>query len=85
VRLRSRSTRHDHVSTSGTRSLKSEARSLFGLFVSGVLPAVPAVLAHLETLGRLLPVFRGGVVATLTVATRERNDVSHARISNLVI
>jgi hypothetical protein len=46
--------------------------------MSRVLPAIPAVLAHLETLGRLLSVLRRAVVAALTVAARQSDDVSHA-------
>src|SRR4029079_15397758 len=45
-----------------------------------VLPAEPAVLAQLETLGRLLLVLRRAVVPTLAVGARERNDVAHFRI-----
>src|SRR5258706_5558722 len=52
-------------------------RSLFRLFVPGVLPAIPAVLAHLDALGRLLPVLRGAVVPALTFVARQGNDVSH--------
>jgi hypothetical protein len=51
--------------------------SLLGLFVRRVLPAEPAVLAHLEALGRFLLVLRRAVVAPLTFRARERNDVSH--------
>src|SRR3990170_439334 len=42
-----------------------------------VLLAVPAVLAQLEALGRLLPVLRRAVVPALTVVARQSNDVSH--------
>src|SRR5688572_1094967 len=42
-----------------------------------VLLAVPAVLAQLEALGRLLPVLRRAVIPALTVDARKRNDVSH--------
>ena len=49
--------------------------------VSRVLPAIPAELAHLETLGCLLPILRRAVVAALAVAARHRDDVSHFRLS----
>ena len=42
-----------------------------------MLPAEPAVLAHLEPFGRLLLVLRRAVVAPLTLEARKRNDVSH--------
>jgi hypothetical protein len=51
--------------------------SLFRFFVSRVLPAVPAVLAHREPLGRFLSVLRRAVVAAFAVAARHRDDVSH--------
>ena len=49
--------------------------------MSGVLPAEPAVLAHLETLGRLLLVLRRAVVATLALGAGHRNDVSHVPVA----
>src|SRR4029079_19026394 len=42
-----------------------------------VLPAEPAVLAHLEPFSRLLLVLRRAVVPTLAVGTRQRDDVAH--------
>src|SRR4051812_10006897 len=42
-----------------------------------VLPAEPAVLAHLEPFGRLLLVLRRAVVATLALGAGHRNDVAH--------
>src|SRR5580765_8998031 len=42
-----------------------------------VLPAKPAVLAHLEPIGRLLLVLRRAVVAPFALQTRQRHDVSH--------
>ena len=47
------------------------------LFVSRVLPAEPAELAHLEALGRLLLVLRRAVISPLTLGAREGDDVSH--------
>jgi hypothetical protein len=60
----------------------------FALFVSSVLPAEPAVLAHLEAFGRLLLVLGRAVIAPLTFEARERDDVSHdylLGIGNLLI
>jgi len=48
--------------------------------MSRVLPAVPAELAHLEALGRLLLVLRRAVVAPLTLAACKRDDVPHGAI-----
>jgi hypothetical protein len=45
-----------------------------------MLPAEPAVLAHLETLGGFLFVLRRAVIAPLTFEARERDDVSHSCI-----
>jgi hypothetical protein len=42
-----------------------------------VLPAIPAVLAELEALGRFFPVLRRAVVPALTFGARQSNDVSH--------
>src|SRR5688500_13662460 len=56
-------------------------RQLLRLLVPRVLLAVPAVLAQLETLGRLLPVLRRAVVPALTVEARQRNNVSHNKLS----
>jgi hypothetical protein len=53
--------------------------------MSGVLPAEPAVLAQLETLGRLLLVLGRAVVAAFALTARHRDDVPHAVFSNLVI
>jgi hypothetical protein len=50
---------------------------LFALLVRRVLPAEATELAELEPLGRLLLVLRRAVVATLALAARELNDVSH--------
>jgi hypothetical protein len=44
--------------------------------------AEAAELLHVQTLGRLLLVARGAVVATLALAARELNDVSHVRVLN---
>ena len=55
---------------------------LLRLLVPRVLPAIPAVLAHLETLGRLLPVLRRAVVPALALKARQRNDVSHIVFSS---
>src|SRR6185503_6526201 len=61
------------------------ASVLFRLLVPRVLPAVPAVLAHLEALGGLLPVLRRAVVPALALGARQRNDVAHyATISVMV-
>src|SRR6185369_17484606 len=51
--------------------------ALLRLAMRRVLPAEPAELAHLETLGRLLLVLRRAVVATLALGARHRDDVSH--------
>src|SRR5216110_2688713 len=45
--------------------------------MSRVLPAVPAVLAHLQALGRLLPVLRRAVNAPFAFAAGERDDFAH--------
>jgi hypothetical protein len=50
---------------------------LFAFSMRGVLPAEPAVLAQLETLGRLLLVLRRAVIPTLAVGARETDDVAH--------
>src|SRR5687767_10709949 len=50
---------------------------LFRLLMPRVLFAVPAVLAQLEALGRLLPVLRRAVIPALAVDARQSNDVSH--------
>ena len=42
-----------------------------------MLPAEPAVLAHLEPFGRLLLVLRRAVIAPLALEARERDDVPH--------
>ena len=42
-----------------------------------VLPAEPAVLAHLEPFGRLLLVLRRAVIPAFALGTRHRDDVSH--------
>jgi hypothetical protein len=42
-----------------------------------VLPAEPAVLAHLEPFGRLFFVLRRAVIAPLALEARERDDVPH--------
>src|SRR5262249_50089574 len=57
--------------------------ALLGLLVSCVLSAIRTVLAHLETLARLFPVLRRAVVAPLTLATSERDDVSHDLLNNV--
>jgi hypothetical protein len=44
----------------------------------GVLVAPPAVLAHLEPVWVVLLVLHGGVVASLTHAAREGDDVFHS-------
>ena len=49
-----------------------------------MLAAEAAVLAHLEPFGRLFLVLRGAVVAPLTFEARERDDVPHNWISQLV-
>ena len=46
--------------------------------MSCMFPAVLAVLAQLDPLGRLLPVLGRAVIAALTLAARKRDDVSHA-------
>src|SRR5258706_12248612 len=51
--------------------------------VSGVLPAEPAELSHLEALGRLLLVLRRTVVATLALHAGHRDDVAHGLLHNL--
>ena len=50
---------------------------LFLFLVSDVLPAEPAVLAHLQTLGRLLLVLRRAVVAPFALGAGERDQISH--------
>src|SRR5687767_14080448 len=50
---------------------------LLGLLVPCVLAAVPAVLAQLEPLGRLLLVLRRAVVPPFALVARQRNDVAH--------
>src|SRR5262245_50539380 len=59
--------------------------TLFTLAVSGVLPAEPEVLAHLETLGRLLLVLRRAVVAALALGAGHRNDVAHGSYSRISV
>jgi len=58
-------------------ALSTSNLALLGFSMSGVLPAEPAVLAHLEPFGRLLLVLRRAVVPTLAVGTRQRDDVAH--------
>src|SRR6202022_3528521 len=65
------------------RGAHSPLQFLLGLLVPGVLPAVPAVLAHLEAVGRLLPVLRRAVVPPLTFVARQTNDVAHVLLNNL--
>src|SRR5205809_2672845 len=50
---------------------------LLTLLMSRVLPAVPAVLAHLEPFGRLLLVLRRAVVPAFALGARQGDDVSH--------
>src|SRR5215470_4618293 len=45
-----------------------------------MLPAERAVLAHLEALGRLLPILRSAVIPPLALGARQRDDVSHGEI-----
>jgi hypothetical protein len=45
-----------------------------------VLAAKAAELAELQPFGRLLLVLRRAVVAPLTVAARQMNDVSHSEL-----
>ena len=45
--------------------------------MSRMLPAKPAVLAHLEPLGRLLLVLGRAVVPAFTLGARQGNYVSH--------
>jgi hypothetical protein len=45
-----------------------------------VLPAEPAVLAHLEPLGGFLLVLGRAVITPLTLEAGERDDVSHKSI-----
>ena len=52
--------------------------SLLRLFMSRVLPAEAAELAHLEPLRRLLLVLRRAVIAAFAVAAGHVNDVAHA-------
>src|SRR5690606_33992857 len=59
------------------RGSVAQAPGLLRLFVRCVLAAEAAVLAHFEPLGRLLLVLGRAVVATLTVLTRQGDDVSH--------
>jgi hypothetical protein len=50
---------------------------LLRLFMCRVLAAEAAELAELQPLRRLLLVLRRAVVATLTIAARQMNDVAH--------
>ena len=48
-------------------------RDLLGLLVAGVLLAEAAVLAHLETIGIVLLVLHGIVIALLALGACQRN------------
>ena len=61
----------------GTCFRLTKSAELLRFLMPRVLPAVPAVLAELEALGRLLPVLRRAVVPALALGARQRNDVSH--------
>ena len=53
---------------------------LLDLFVRGVLPARVAKFRRFEPVLMLLPVLRGRVVAVLTIAALECDDLSHGRL-----
>src|SRR5207244_4066482 len=53
---------------------------LLTLLMRRVLPARAAILAELQSLRALPPVFRRAVVAPLALGARERDDVSHRQI-----
>src|SRR5687767_12085525 len=58
---------------------------LFRLLMPRVLFAVPAVLAQLEALGRLLPVLRRAVIPALAVDARQSNDVAHYAMISVIV
>jgi hypothetical protein len=62
------------------RNQQSAIRNLLALLMARVLPAEPAVLAHLEPIGRLLLVLRRAVVAPFALQTRQSDDISHGCI-----
>jgi hypothetical protein len=57
--------------------LRLKPKTLFRLFVRRVLPARIAKLLGLQTVGVLLLVFGGGVIAILAFTTLQRNDFAH--------
>jgi hypothetical protein len=45
-----------------------------------MLATEPAVLAELKLVGRILLVFRGGIVPLLALGARQGDDITHSRI-----
>jgi hypothetical protein len=64
-------------------AIRNPQSALLGLFMSRVLPAEAAVLAHFQPLCRLLLVLRRAVIAPLTLEAGERDDVSHKWIRSI--
>jgi hypothetical protein len=65
-------------------SLQQSANRLFALFMRRVLPAEAAELRELQPLRRLLLVLRRAVIASPAHGARQRDDVSHGCIPEVV-
>jgi len=61
------------------------ALDLFHFFMPRMLPAGIAKLPRLQPLGMLLAVLHSGVIAIFAIPTLQCNDLSHVRLSGILI